>query len=136
MSTSKKPVEKRPVNPEADFETYYPGVYLRWFDVEPPVLVKITGLEEHNLFIPDANAHEWKKVILFEVVQGNTNGKTQLVLNRKSHGAGLAKATGSRKASGWIGKEVVLYKDKTRLRGKPVNCVRIRAAKTGAKANG
>lgn len=108
------------------FEQLFNSEYVRYFDVETPILVKIVSVRREELNIPGTSNTEVKPVLYFEPITGDID-KTKLVLN-KTNATSIAGIHGI-KVSGWIGKEVVFYKDKTRLRGKPVDCVRIRAAK-------
>jgi len=113
-----------------DFEQLFNGRFLRWFDVEDPALVKITGIKKEELNLPGKSEKVEKPIIEFSVLRGTTGNKTELVLNKTN--ASLIAEIHGRKVSGWLDKEVVFHKSQTRLRGAPVNCVRIRAAKKAA----
>ncbi len=93
-------------------------------DVEPPVLVTITGDEKMNVAL-ESQAPEEKHVLHFKELP------KPLVLNM-TNGQLIEAIVGSDNSDDWIGKRVVLYNDKTvSFAGKLTGGIRIRAMRGG-----
>lgn len=96
-------------------------------DVEPPILVTIKGFEEINVAKPGAE-EEYRWCVRFRefdkpMTLNSTNGKI------------IAAITGSEELNDAIGKNIVLYRDKTISFGdRIVGGIRCRAPKPGYQA--
>lgn len=91
-------------------------------DVEPDVLVTIKSYEQVNVAL-ETQAPEEKYVMYFEELD------KPLVLNM-TNGMLISAITGSEDFDDWIGKQVVLYNDKTvSFAGKITGGIRVRAMK-------
>jgi len=114
-----------------DFESLFDSNYLRYFHLPDSGLVveirRVDGRVEMQL--PGKREKQYKPVLHYKVVAGEVENNLPLVLN-KTNGKLIAAIHG-RDASKWIGKQVVLYKDTTRLGKENVECVRIRSKSNG-----
>ena len=109
------------------YEALFDSQYLRWFDlVDRQVLIRITKVERRELTLR-GGVKKNSGVVSFEVVQGELESVKPLVLNR-TNGDAIAGIHGVSVVD-WVGKEIVLYVTQTKLKGKPVNCIRVRAKK-------
>lgn len=91
-------------------------------DVEPAVLVTIKSYEEMNVAM-ESQAPENKWCLYFNELD------KPLVLNM-TNGMLIAAITGTEDFDGWIGKQIVLYNDKTvSFAGKITGGIRVRAAR-------
>jgi hypothetical protein len=95
----------------------YPSAYIKAQDVETPKLVTINSLEVNRKM----NDGEHKHVLSFAEIE------QELVLNKTN--TGLIASIHGQNTQDWVGKQIVLFKDKTSLQGKVVDCVRVRAPK-------
>ena len=104
------------------YEALFDSKYLRWFDIDGKgdVPVTITKVEREELTLR-GGAKKKSPVVTMEGKQ------KQLVLNRTNADT-IAELFGL-KPSAWVGKKIVLYVSTTNLKGKPVNCIRIKAGK-------
>jgi hypothetical protein len=94
--------------------------FLAKCDVEPDILVTITGYEETNVAL-ESQAPEMKWTLRFKELP------KPLVLN-STNGQLIQAITGSGDFDDWIGKQVVLYNDKTvSFAGKITGGIRIKA---------
>ena len=92
-------------------------------DVEPDVLVTIKSYEQMNVAM-ESQAPEEKWCLYFKELD------KPLVLNM-TNGMLVAAITGSEDFKDWIGKQVMLYNDKTVMfAGKLTGGIRVRAIKT------
>ena len=112
-------------------EALFDKKYLRWFHMEDgKLLVEITKIEPKvEMRVPGNPKPEFNPVLHFKVKQGKIDKVRPLVL--KVTNARLIGAIHGPYPDEWIGKEIVLYVDKTMVKGKMTECVRIRS-----KANG
>jgi len=98
--------------------------FLTKHDVEPPVLVTIKSYEVMNVAM-ESQAPETKWVLHFKELD------KPLVLNM-TNGQLIAAITESGDFDHWIGKEIVLFNDKTVMfAGKLTGGIRVRARKGG-----
>lgn len=94
--------------------------FLTKHDVEPPVLVTIQSYEELNVAM-ESQAPEMKWTLSFKELD------KPLVLNM-TNGQLIEIITGSEDFDNWIGKQIVLYNDKTvSFAGKITGGIRVRA---------
>lgn len=99
--------------------------FLTKHDVEPDILVTIERDELVNVAL-ETQAPEEKNVLYFKELE------KPLVLNM-TNGMLIAAITGSETSDDWVGKQIVLYNDKTVMfAGKLTGGIRVRAAKTQA----
>lgn len=101
------------------FEALFDATYLRWFDIadKGDVTVEITKVRREEVTLRGGA----KKMVPIVTFKG---AKKEFVLNR-TNGESIAELHGP-KPSNWIGKKVTLYVTTTNLKGKPVNCIRVR----------
>ena len=100
--------------------------YLKQGDVDPPVLVTISGYKQQNV-AKEGEAKDMKYCLFFKELE------KPLVLN-STNGQLIAKITGSEDLDEWEGKKVVLYNDpNVGFGGKITGGIRVRAPKAGAK---
>lgn len=113
------------------WEALFDSTYFRWFDLAgSPALVRVTGVKRLVEVTMRGGAKKKVSVLHFEQVQGQIVDVKPLVLNR-TNAETLSEVLGEY-VPAWIGKEVVLIQEQTKLKGKPVPCVRIRAKKEGS----
>lgn len=99
-----------------------PSNFLRKEDCEPPILVKINNVAQHNVAM-DNQPQDMKWCLEFQ------ENICPLVLN-KTNMLMLEAITGSDNSDDWIGRMVVLFNDKTiQFQGKLTGGIRIRAPK-------
>jgi len=95
-------------------------------EVDPPVLVTITGWRQMNVAKEGADP-EYRYALTFREMD------KPMTLN-STNGQLIAAITGSEDFDGWIGKHIVLYRDRTiSFGGKMVGGIRVRAPKEGYK---
>lgn len=95
-------------------------------EVDPPVLVTITGWKQLNVAKEGADP-EYRYALTFRELD------KPMTLN-STNGNLIAAITGSEDFDDWAGKQIVLYRDKTiQFGGKMVGGIRIRAPKEGYK---
>ena len=100
--------------------------YIKQTDVQPPILVTISGYKKQNVAKADETP-EHKFVLFFKETEKG------LVLNT-TNGNLIADITGDKDLDGWEGKKIVLFNDESiYFSGKKVGGVRARAPKAGAK---
>lgn len=93
-------------------------------DVEPPVLVTISGYDEYNVAKEGAE-QEIRWALHFKELE------KPLILN-VTNGSIIKHITGSGNFDDWIGKKIVLYNDETIMfGGKMTGGIRVRAPKKG-----
>jgi len=98
--------------------------FLTKHDVEPPILVTIKKYEEMDVSMEN-QAPEMKWCLIFRETD------KPLVLNI-TNGQLIAAIVGSEDFDHWIGKQIVLYNDKTVMfAGKMTGGIRVRASKSG-----
>jgi hypothetical protein len=103
------------------------GEFLRWYDLrEKPALVEITKVDRRELTL-EGGVTKIKGVIELKQIQGSIENIKPLVLNKTNTGK-IVSFLGNR-PSKWVGHQIVLFQDTTKLRGKPTECIRIRAPK-------
>lgn len=112
-----------------DFESLFDSNYLRHFHLpEGGLLIEIRRVDgKVEMRLPGKRELNYKPVLHYKVVAGEVEKPLPLVLNKTN--GNLIAAIHGRDASKWIGKEVVLYTDKTRLGKETVDCIRIRSKK-------
>ena len=125
-------------------EALFDHSYLRWFDLRgQPALVEIVQVHDRVEMTLKGGIKCRKPVLDLRLVNGkienarDDNGKEldgikSLVLNPTNSGS-IAGIHGP-KPSLWGGKEIVLFEDKTQLKGQTVPCIRIREAKPQNKS--
>lgn len=100
--------------------------YIKQTDVQPPILVTISGYKKQNVAKEDEKP-ENKFVLFFKETDKG------LVLNT-TNGNLIAEITGSPDLDEWEGKKIVLFNDMSvYYAGKKTGGVRARAPKAGAK---
>lgn len=116
------------------WETLFDHSYSRWFNLQgQPALVEITKVEKGVEMTLRGGAKTKKPVVHFKQIKGHIEEVKPLVLN-VTNGNSLAQILGP-KPSGWIGKQVVLYPDVTKMYDKEskqmveVGCIRVREPK-------
>lgn len=93
-------------------------------DVEPPILVTIKSYEEMNVAMEN-QAPENKWCLIFKELD------KPLVLNM-TNGQLIAAITGSEEFDHWIGREIILYNDKTVMfAGRLTGGIRVKVPKGG-----
>lgn len=98
--------------------------FLTQHDVDPPVLVTIKSYEEMNVAL-ESQAPEMKWCLRFRELD------KPLVLNL-TNGQLIEAITGSDDLDHWLGKQIVLYNDKTvSFAGKLTGGIRVRASQGG-----
>ena len=98
--------------------------FLTQSDVDKPVLVTIDHFEKVNVAKEGAEA-EYRWTVHFKELE------KPLVLNT-TNGNIIAAITGSENSDGWIGKRIVLFRDRNIMfGGKMVGGIRVRAPKSG-----
>lgn len=104
------------------YEALFDSQFLRWFDIEGKgdITCTIDKVVREELTLR-GGAKKKSPVVTIK------NGSKPLVLNRTNADT-IAQLYGN-KPSGWAGKRIVLYVDTTNLKGKPVNCIRVKAPK-------
>lgn len=117
-----------------NWEALFDHTYLRWFNLlGQPALVEITGVEKDVEMTMRGGLKTKKPVATYKQLKGHIDDPKPLVLN-KTNANSLAVILGT-KPSGWIGKQVVLFPDVTKMYDKEtkqmieVGCIRIRAKK-------
>lgn len=102
------------------YEALFDSKYLRWFDLEGKgdVCCTIEKVEREELTLR-GGAKKKSPVVSIK------NASKPLVLNRTNADT-VAELYGL-KPSQWVGKKIVLYVTTTNLKGKPVNCIRVKA---------
>ena len=109
------------------YKALFDATYLRWFDLhEKPALVEIVSVERVELTLR-GGAKKRSPVATIKQVNGSITSLKPLVLNRTNADT-IAELYGN-KPSEWAGKRVVLMVAETQLKGKPVNCIRLRKPK-------
>lgn len=106
------------------YEAMFDSQYLRWFDLadKRETTVKITKVEPKELTVR-GGAKKTAPVITME------GKKKQFVCNVTNADA-IAELYGP-KPSEWVGKSITLFVTTTKLSGKEVQCLRVRAPKNG-----
>lgn len=118
-------------NYEDDYERLFDQNYLRWFHLQgEPALMEITKLDRQELTLR-GGAKKKSPVMVLRQIKGKIESVKPLVMNRTNMDA-VAEFLG-RKPSDWVGKQIVLYQDSTKLKGKTVPCIRIRSPKPPSK---
>lgn len=104
-----------------DYEALFDSKYLRWFDIDGKgdITCTIEKVEREELTLR-GGAKKKAPVITIK------NGSKPLVLNR-TNADSIAELHGN-KPSQWVGKRICLYVTQTKLKGKTVNCIRIKGA--------
>ncbi len=104
-----------------DYEALFDSKYLRWFDIEGKgdITCTIEKVAREELTLR-GGAKKKAPVITTK------NGSKPLVLNRTNADA-IADLHGN-KPSQWPGKRITLYVTQTKLKGKTVNCIRVKGA--------
>lgn len=124
------PKKQRPVIDHAD--DLFPSKYLRWYHLQgSPALVRIEKVMRDVELTMKGGATEKKPVLELSLVEGLVDPIRPLVMNVTNKDS--IKLIHGVKVSEWPGKEIVLYQSETRLGGKLVPCLRIRAKKESAK---
>lgn len=110
-----------------DFERLFDQNFLRWFHLQgAPALVEIVKVDRQELTLR-GGATKKSPVLALKQIKGSIEAMKPLVMNRTNMDA-IATFLG-RKPSEWIGKQIVLYQDVTKLKGKEVPCIRVRQPK-------
>jgi hypothetical protein len=112
-----------------DFESLFDSNYLRWFHLpEKGLLIEIRRIDAKvEMQLPGKAEKQYKPVVHYIVKGGEVEKPLPFIMN-KSNGKLIAAIHG-RDASKWIGKEVVLVRDKTRLGKEIKDCIRVRSKK-------
>ena len=107
-----------------DYERLFDQNFLRWFHLQgKPALLEIVKVTREELTLR-GGAKKKSPVIAVKQIQGGIESVKPLVMNRTNMEE-LASFLG-RKPSDWVGKQFVVFQDKTKLGGKTVPCIRIR----------
>jgi len=110
-----------------DYERLFDQNYLRWFSLcGYPALVEIVSVTREELTLR-GGAKKKSPVIVLKQIDGKIEAMKPLVMNRTN--MDLITEFLGRKPSQWIGHQIVLYQDETKLKGKTVPCIRVRAPK-------
>lgn len=110
-----------------DFERLFDQNFLRWFHLQgEPALVEIVKIDRQELTLR-GGATKKSPVITLKQIRGKIDSVKPLVMNRTNMDE-ISTFLG-RKPSEWVGKQVVLFQDVTKLKGKSVPCIRVRAPK-------
>lgn len=114
-----------------DSDALFDSTYLRWHCLQGyPALCEIIAVDRNvELTLPGGKQAK-KPVVTLKMLQGRIKDMKPLVLNR-TNAESIAEMLG-RKPSKWIGKQIVLYQAETKLKGKLVPCIRVRAPKEQA----
>jgi hypothetical protein len=108
------------------YEAMFDATYLRWFHLNgKPALVEIVRVDRDVEMTMRGGAKKKSPVAYLKLVQGDIKDIKPLVLNRTN--ADLIAAIYGNKPSEWKGKQIVLEQQETSLKGKTVNCIRVRA---------
>lgn len=111
-----------------DWEKLFDHQFLRWFDLNDyPALVKITKAEQQELTLR-GGAKKKAGVLTLQQVQGKIDKSPLLMVLNRTNSESIVAQHG-RKPSKWIGQEIVLFQDVTKLKGETVPCIRIRPPK-------
>lgn len=102
------------------FNDAFPSKYLKADDLMTPRLLTINGVRVEEL---GGEQKDRKPVVYF---QGEPKG---LILNRVNY-ASITSIASSDDTDHWMGKQIVLFRDMTTMRGQMTPCVRIRAPRT------
>lgn len=115
-------------DPEDDLDALFDHNYLRWFNLQgQPALVQITSVKRGVELTLRGGAKKKGAVLELKQIQGSIDNLKPLVLN-VTNGESIAKFLG-RKPKDWVGKQIVLYQDETKLKGEVVPCIRVRPPK-------
>jgi hypothetical protein len=115
-----------------DYERLFDQNFLRWFHLKgKPALVEITKIDKQELTLR-GGAKKVSPVLSLKLISGEIENIKPLVANRTNSDA-IAEILG-RKLSAWVGHQIVLFQDVTKLKGKTVPCIRVRAPKPQAKS--
>lgn len=120
---------------EFDYDDYHEALfdhnYLRWFHLRGhPILVEIAKVERRMEVTDRRGKKKRVPIVTFKLIRGDVDRMRPLVLNHTNNDT-LVELFGG-KPSKWVGKKVVLFESTTKLSGKTVQCIRIRAAKEKA----
>lgn len=108
-----------------DFERLFDQNFLRWFHLQgEPALVEIVKIDRQELTLR-GGAKKKSPVLTLKQVRGKIESIKPLVMNRTNMDE-VATFLG-RKPSEWVGKQMVLFQDATKLKGHTVPCIRVRA---------
>ena len=111
-----------------DFEALFDANFLRWYSLKGhPALVEIVAITREELTLR-GGAKKKSPVIVLKLIDGKIESMKPLVMNRTN--MDLITEFLGRKPSQWIGHQIVLYQDETKLKGKTVPCIRVRAPKS------
>ena len=114
------------------FEALFDATYLRWFHLDGPVLAEITKIERNVELTLRGGAKKKSSLVHFKLINGKMNVPVRPFVLNKTNAESIAEIHG-KQPSHWIGKQIVFYQSATQLgKKKDVECIRIRAAKTGA----
>jgi hypothetical protein len=125
-------MDERKTRPIPDKVTHYKqlkeGEYLGAWDLVPDkdIPVTIETVQQEEVFNPGNNKKEWKNVARFK-------DKTKGVILNSTNMDAIASLYGNNPKD-WPGKVIALYRGTTKLRGVPVECIRIRAKSASQKA--
>jgi hypothetical protein len=116
-----------------DFERLFDQNFLRWFHLNgKPALLEIVDVKREELTLR-GGATKKSPVISIKQINGAIESVKPLVMNRTNMEE-IATFLG-RKPSEWKGKQFVVYQAETKLKGKTVPCIRIRAPKTSTQTS-
>jgi len=108
-----------------DYERMFDQNYLRWFHLQnEPAMVEIIAVTREELTLR-GGAKKKSPVIALRQIKGKIESIKPLVMNRTNMDS-IVDFLG-RKPSTWIGRQIVLFVDTTKLKGKSVPCIRVRA---------
>lgn len=97
----------------------FPSKFLKAADLQGQAHVLVMDRLEYSNLAPENQPEDMKWVLFF---QGKDRGLVLNVTNTKRLGEIHGEDTDD-----WSGKEIVLYPDKTDLKGQMVDCIRVRA---------
>lgn len=102
------------------YEALFDSKYLRWMDIveHGDVLVTISKIERNVELTLRGGVKKKSPLLHFK-------GASKPLVLIKTNSESIAEIYGN-KPSNWIGKQVVLYVTTTDLKGKTVNCIRIK----------
>jgi hypothetical protein len=110
-----------------DFERLFDQNFLRWFHLQgEAALVEIVKVDRQELTLR-GGARKKSPVITLKQIRGKIDNIKPLVMNRTNMDE-ISTFLG-RKPSEWVGKQIVLFQDATKLKGQTVPCIRVRAPK-------
>lgn len=122
------------------FEALFNRKYLRWFHLNnSPALIEIIRVNRDVDMVLPGGKRVQKPTIDFKVVKGKLKEMKPLVLIPTT-AKQIVEIYGD-KPSGWIGKQIVLFLDRTEItdretkRRKMADCIRVRAPKTVKKSD-